>query len=357
MKNIAQINSLDIEILSPDAAEQVDIGQWNQLAQQSRYPNPFFEPWNLLPALRNLTDNNEIYLITIKDDKGLAGLFPVSTLFKFKCIRYLSIWKHDHCFLGDPLLLSGININDIIDQLKTRLGANWFFIPLHSPQLLRKGKFFVYDKQCSRGGITDNRCIQSHLDGLSGKSCREIRRYFRKIHNNFNIKFIEHFNPGQGISHFTTLEHKGWKGKSGGSILAKKNIEIYYNEMAEMANSQDKFVFQELWADSALLAMSMRIKTRGFWFDIKTTYDEDYRQYSPGKVLELINLEFLKFEHFQQLDSCTSPENVLVNKYWPEKITLHNSNIFFTSLFGRFWKNVFLIKWFISSLVQAKNND
>ena len=348
MSEFLKAGDMEVEILSPGEAEQLDSILWQKLACESCFPNPFFEQWCLLPALRHFTDKQTVFLVVVRHDGAFVALFPVVLFRKYKCIPYVSIWQHDHCYLSDPLLIRDVDMLFLVQVLTGYFHAHWFFIPVHDPALFPASKY-VTSLRWSRGAVYDKNEIEAHLRGVGGKSRREIRRSFKKLYDNLDIKYVEHHDLRRGLDNFCNLEHSGWKGHTGGSILSSSNVTLFYSDMIAKVKNHECLCFQELWDGNTLIASAMRMMRGGYWYDIKTTYNENYREYGPGKLLELINLEFLKFEDFIQLDSCTSRDNYVINKYWPHHISLCSSYIF-QGLFTRLlWKYTLQLKWRLGS--------
>jgi len=335
--------SFNIDILSPSEADKIDASEWNSLGVSSLYPNPFYQRWCLLPALHNLVNQDRVYVITIRQNAELIGLFPVTILNYKKSTKYLSMWNHDHCLLNDPLLSRKVNFRKIINKIGRMLNVSWVQLPMHNPQLMNKG-FGLYKHYFYRAAITDKSKIQNHLESMKGKDRREIRRVQNKINSDFDIKHIEHENIEAGMSRYSELEYKGWKGRKKGSILSNDNVKNYYFEMASNPDSDSHIVFHELWADKHLVAISIRFKQNNSYYDIKTCYDEDYKNYCPGKILELKNLSLLESESFDIVDSCTSPENALINKLWHGRIKLQTSHVFFGTIKSQCWHLFYMVK-------------
>src|SRR4051812_49302881 len=67
---------------------------WQELAADAAEPNPFYEPWMLLPALRSFSRAGEVEVILVFRDERLCGLFPVA----FRRGR-AELWRHPYCYL------------------------------------------------------------------------------------------------------------------------------------------------------------------------------------------------------------------------------------------------------------------
>ena len=63
--------------LRPDAIDDGLIADWTALANDTAEPNPFAEPWCLLPGMRHFPDPNA-RLFVVDDAAGLVGLIALT---------------------------------------------------------------------------------------------------------------------------------------------------------------------------------------------------------------------------------------------------------------------------------------
>src|SRR5438105_122621 len=52
-------------------------GPWQELAAAAAEPNPFYEAWSLLPALRTFARGERIEVVLAFRGEALCGLFPM----------------------------------------------------------------------------------------------------------------------------------------------------------------------------------------------------------------------------------------------------------------------------------------
>src|SRR5216684_1529398 len=61
---------------------------WEELAVEAIEPNPFYEPWMLIPALRALGTGKDLFVVlvlTVKEGKPvLCGVFPLEKRQRYK---------------------------------------------------------------------------------------------------------------------------------------------------------------------------------------------------------------------------------------------------------------------------------
>src|SRR5437016_5278579 len=83
------------------------IPEWESLAAQALEPNPFFEHWLLLPALRAFAANDDLRIVCIRRGGKLAALFPFRLVSRYKGLplNALASWRHPHCLLCTPLVV------------------------------------------------------------------------------------------------------------------------------------------------------------------------------------------------------------------------------------------------------------
>src|SRR4051812_4217570 len=78
---------------------------WRRLAQAALEPNPFYEPWMLLPALEHLHGGAELEVAlvfgpSLDGEPLLCGVFPLERLRHFHGVPlpFGCLWRYAHCF-------------------------------------------------------------------------------------------------------------------------------------------------------------------------------------------------------------------------------------------------------------------
>lgn len=342
-KVLAKPDSIKIEILLRDEIEQVSLDQWRQLSNESVYVNPFYEPWCLVPAFRHLDKQKEVYLVTAYENGKLAALFPVILKSSHLGIRYLAIWKHSHCFLSDPLCLESACLSEIVEHVVETLSASIFQIKDHSPLFsnhkIRRPNVVI----CStRAAISNTGNVRHHLETLPKKMRAENRRLKRRVVERPDVSYYtsaDRLNI-DWLETYCKLEHAGWKGRQKGSIYSSPEVSRYYSDVNSEAGKIGRIEFQGLFSGANTLAASFHIISRNRVFELKTSYNENFGDCYPGVVLELMNMEMYDGSNFQSIDSCTSPQNELINRLWPDQRHIWNSFYFSNSLWGRTLKAI-----------------
>jgi CelD/BcsL family acetyltransferase involved in cellulose biosynthesis len=332
-----------IDILPRSEIGRISLAQWQQLSKESVFINPFYEPWCLLPAVRYLELHKKVFIVTAYERDRLVALFPVVLKRAPLSIRHLAIWKHSHCFLSDPLCLEESHLPPMIDAVTQRLSATLFQIKDHSPFpnsfYSRRVGFFITS---TRGAIFNAENVQQHFDAQPRKRRAENGRVIRRLIDSGDVTYVtsRDISDIDWLETYCALEHAGWKGRAKGSIFSSRGTSRYYREVDAEGRKLGLMEFQGIFEGSSPLAVSFRIVSRGCAFELKTTYNENFKQCYPGVVLELLNMDALGKSNFTMVDSCTSSNNSLVNRIWPDRREICNSFYFSNGHFGRLAKSV-----------------
>ena len=100
-----EIRLLKVDQLA-DPAFRTD---WEDLVGQAGEPNPFFEPWFLLPALRTLDPDQTVEVAAWFCRGRLSGLLPMlrGSDYYGRRMPHVRGWLHFNAFCGVPLISSG----------------------------------------------------------------------------------------------------------------------------------------------------------------------------------------------------------------------------------------------------------
>lgn len=96
------------------------------------------------------------------------------------------------------------------------------------------------------------------------------------------------------VARFGEIESKGWKGGSGTAVhVGNPQGAFYADVMEEFAVRRSACVY-ELYFDDTLVAMQLCLMSPSMLVLLKTTYDEQYSNFSPGRLLlySLLGQEF-----------------------------------------------------------------
>jgi CelD/BcsL family acetyltransferase involved in cellulose biosynthesis len=314
----------------------VDVAQWASLADASISINPFYEHWNLLPALRNLADDS-VSLITLESDGEIHALLPVvgSRIGAFTGIKS---WKHNHCFVNTPLFRSQDALSQLVRQALTHFDTAFFNMDQYAGNidLISDGSngTSVINRACQALDISWDQFLSGHSKRLQS----EYRRILRKADTN-HFQYSESSPDDSSLEWFdafSQLEGSGWKGSNNSAIICNDRVYQYYLEVIENGWSQEKMQFQKFCKGGTPVAISFRCVSRGHCYCVKTSFDEDLRSLSPGIALELNNLKSLFESEHVFADSCSSPDNAMLNRLFLDRLPIASTLIYASTISGRF---------------------
>lgn len=140
---------------------------------------------------------------------------------------------------------------------------------------------------------------------------KNVYRYLNKIEKeNIKVSFVKLSQPDElkkGLYRYGQLENLGWKGKAGTAIHPNNVQGYFYNEMIQNFSLNNQASIFELYLNNILAASRLCLNTKETIIILKVTYNENLKQFSPGKLLlyKMIEKEFEEKEH-QQIEFYTN---------------------------------------------------
>jgi len=301
--------------------------EWQDLAASAAEPNPFYEPFILLPALRAFAGRERVEVVLAERGGVLCGLFPVV----FRRGR-AELWRHPYCYLTAPLLRRGVEraaIRCWLDALASRTTVVRLedvpgdgCVRTHLVDELNERRWpSLVTQAYTRAVLRPGRSAEEFLAGaLTGKRRKEYRRQRARLAENGSLT-LEELAPGTdprpSIGEFLALEAAGWKGRDGVASLGDR---AFLEEMAAGAAREGKLQMLALRLDGRPVALKINLLAGDAAFAFKITFDESFARYSPGVLLELDNVERAhRLPSLRFMDSCAAPNRFMINHLWPDR--------------------------------------
>lgn len=319
---------------SPEARRR-----WDALAACAAEPNPFFESWYLLPSLRTLDPRGQVQLLRFECDGQLAGLLPVAREMRYYRwpIPHHRSWIHANCFLGIPLVATGMERpfwRALLEWADTNAGTALFLHlshlalagPLHDALavvLAEQGRASALVHREERALLRSKLSPEAYLEAaLSAKKCKELRRQHNRLSELGELRFKRQVD-GAGLSEWTqsflALEHSGWKGAGASALASHQVTQDLFSDALAGAAAQDKLERLTLSLDGQPVAMLVNFLTGPGAFSYKTTFDERYARYSPGVLIQRENLALLERTGIEWCDSCAAADHPMIDRIWRER--------------------------------------
>lgn len=134
------------------------------------------------------------------------------------------------------------------------------------------------------------------------KLTRNIRRYLKRLDRTSAKVTLEiltkHEDVVAAVAEYGMLESTGWKGKQGTSIHPDSKDGLFYQELFSEFSKLSNAKIYRLRLNNSVIASRLLVYHNGIMVSLKITYDEDFAEFAPGRVLLYL---FLK-DAFKQRD-------------------------------------------------------
>lgn len=323
------------------------VAEWDKLAAQAIEPNPFYEPWFLLPSLRQLVAIDRVVVKAWFFEGRLCGLLPIvrSAAYYSHLVTHATGWLHANAFCGVPLIAAGHE-----DAFWRALLSHFDGMPrralfLHLPKMpadgpanaaldrvlaaSKRAHYIVAEESRAllRGDMTAADYFKA---AMSAKKRKELRRQHSRLAEEGALTF-ERIDGDEGLTawaeEFLTLEAAGWKGAEGSALASAPGTAAFFKQSMEGAAATGRLERLALRLDGRAIAMLVNFVTPPGAYSFKTAFDEDYARFSPGMLLQLVNLALLERPDVQWADSCAVEGHPMIERLWRDKRRMVSRNI------------------------------
>lgn len=320
---------------------------WDDLFQSSIWQNVSLAHNFLVPAFEHLNrDGARVLVIESRSVINpsvpvLCGLVPlVKKPIYCLPIPGLETWKHDQCFDSTPLLRKGcaaqvlaFMFEQLAEQgygllsLDTVTAEQEFQVALSDA--LKKTELVRFQRKLiSRAAFRPVRMLDEYVTEFVSKSVRRnCRRLARRLADVGNVTFEianENSDFEELAQSFLNIENTGWKRDSQTALAANAATHSFYRDMISRSASVGKARFLTLRLDGKPVAMLSDLQFDGRIYSYKTAFDEKFSAYSPGLQVELKNIEVMHEQGIELADSCTAPDNAMINKIWGQRLQIQD---------------------------------
>jgi len=320
-------------------AEDAPRARWQALAEAASTPNPFFEPWYLLPALESFDPHARTCLFSVEVGDQLVGIMPLCTAPRYGRwpLPHRTTWMHANAFLGAPLVRAGCEAlfwKALLDWVDAAPGKALFLhlpaMPLEKPLTQALFDLARSTNRAAALVMREQRALlhsplspDAYLErALTGKKRKELRRQHARLAEQGNLTFDRSDNAheiGPWIDDFLRLERGGWKGKTDSAMACAPATETLFRSAIEQAAALGKLERLGLYLDGKPIAMLANFLTPPGSYSYKTAFDEAYSRFSPGVLLQRENLALLNRQDITWCDSCAAPDHPMIDSLWTER--------------------------------------
>lgn len=324
---------------------------WEDLARSALEPNPFYESWMLIPALRNFGGGKDLQLVLVfapnrarpKEPPLLCGVFPLDRNPRYKGlpVSVLSLWKHIYCFLCTPLIRADCArkcLSAFFDWLASDSSTSplveFNFVsgegPFHQALIdtlnQRLSLSFVSDIY-NRAMLRPKASTDDYLrEAMSREHRKDVRRKTRRLAELCSLRYTELKPDGDvdgWLEDFMRLEVRGWKGELGGALASNEVNRAYFRAVAKEAFRRGRLKMFALESNGERVAQKCNFLAENGSFAFKIAYDESYARFSPGLLVEMENIRRIhETPEAEWMDSCAAPVHFMINRLWLDRRTI-----------------------------------
>ncbi|QDV86093.1 GNAT family N-acetyltransferase [Planctomycetes bacterium TBK1r] len=326
-----------------DACEMESlVPAWRRLVERCAWRNPCFEPEFLIPLMKHRSDASARLLVVEGtpangDASEVYGVMPLVTQAFYRLpIHCVHAWRPDEAFESTPLL-DRQYANEALAAILTSLSetgarllafdtvsaAPEFDQCLRSTAAQNRLSTFSRDR-FTRAAVEPDADAEAYLRQCMSKNRRKkAKKLLTKLQGKGDVAFQHSGGANdlhQWAHQFVDLEASGWKGREGTALACQSQSLAFFLEMVDRFGQQDSIRFGRLTLDGASIAMLVDLRSGGHVSGYKTTYDERFAEFSPGFLLELQNVRWLHESGCTVCDSCTDPNNALINSFYAQRL-------------------------------------
>lgn len=330
-----------------EVTDRAFVAAWERLVARAAEPNPFFEPWYLVPSLAQWGAAERVTVKAWFHDGRLAGLMPSlrSARYYSHIVTHATGWLHANAFCGVPLVAAGLEEEfwrALLAHFDRRARHALF---LHLPVLPAGGpvdaaleRVLATDRRAHYRVAEENRAVltgeigaQAYLEeSMSAKKRKELRRQRNRLAEEGALAF-ERLEGETGLadwtSEFLALEAAGWKGEAGSALASAPDTAALFTQALAGAAAAGRLERLALRLDGRAIAMLANFITPPGAYSFKTAFDEDYARFSPGMLLQLENLALLERADVEWADSCAVEGHPMIERLWRDKRHMVSRNI------------------------------
>jgi CelD/BcsL family acetyltransferase involved in cellulose biosynthesis len=302
---------------------------WDGLSAEAVYPNPFHSrPVLAAHKACGLLDE-PLRILAVSAGETLQALLPfVPNGARIGLRRSHAVWLPSRFAVNGTPLLGPTAPAAAVDCLVGAMegtGALWR-LPLLSVES-PVGRELV--RACRRRGFpveiiaSFERAVLHRrgrddgdaLDHPGGRRRKGLCRRLRRLEEQGRVAFAS-FTAGEGLREaveaFLALERAGWKGRRGTALVARAPGASLARTLFGPSDAVVSSRADVLALEGRPIAVSLALLCGGTAFLLKSAYDESFRRFAPGLLLEdAIRRSFLDEGFAEKLDSASLPGCVL----------------------------------------------
>ena len=293
-----------------DGLDADSLAAWDALARQLPMgANPFAMPQFVLPAARWLTPGHSPVVAMVErtgaGGKELIGLgcftrerpnwrVPVPHLRSYHTLH--TFRSGMLCAPNESATVAGALLDHAGGRNPRVHAIEFHNLPAACPifaslrKLAREAGGGWFERHRFQRPVLDLGAGISPLAGFPGSAMKSMRRCRRRLAERGEVGFRTRQGEAAVQTHMR-LEHAGWKGANGTSLLSSVEQAGFFREMSARFGETGAMVFAETLCDGEVVASSSNLLLGDTLNAFKIGWDPEFAKASPGRMNEMSLLE------------------------------------------------------------------
>ena len=281
--------------------------EWIELCEEGACNEPFFRPEWFVAFVENF--EKEIQLLTVRSGGKLRAVLPLVKrkgnlhgipVRSLEALYNLNTQRFDLIHGADESERKGI-LKAVWKEIKRQ--SKWQILEM---RLVKNDSWLndllaVAESENYRTGIWQmdsapfvalpqgedkEKLINEYFSGLKKHFRQDLKRRLNRLKEQGAVEFV--FTRGyqsELMQKYFELEARSWKGRGGTAVACDPKVVKLHDDFARAVGAQNALFIYELKLDGKTIAMSLNIlfdRKTIFW---KTSFDEEYKRFSPGNLL------------------------------------------------------------------------
>jgi CelD/BcsL family acetyltransferase involved in cellulose biosynthesis len=322
--------------LNSTAALRSHAGAWDRLWRQSDVTQPTARAELVAYWVDTFADPHDFRAVVLRDGDRFVAALPLLHRRVGRLMEAYGLPGNEWSPAGDLLLDAEANRGVLCDQLVAELAVLprslfWFdAVPIDSC------RWRQFTAALHRAGVPADRHHRFDVAWLAttgtrhqaeAKLSKDFRRKLRKskrlLEDNGSLR-LQVVGPrdarqlGESLTSCLELEHAGWKGRAGSSILSTPAIRDFVVGQAQRLARCGHVQIASLWHDERLIAFEYAWQAKRVYHAFKVAYDQKYAHYSPGQMLTWMLLQRQLASPTCQAVDGMGPANQAALRWRPE---------------------------------------
>ena len=339
-------------IAGPVSTLRQQYDNWSHLAERCR-AHPSLHPDTQLAFLETMLPNARVAVVNVVRHGSLIGMLPLvsdrARLVNVPVRRLRVPGPLDSPDRFD-ILCAAHDRDQVVSSIWTALAArdDWDVVelvdlPEGGPgwQLLdlagdaRYGVGHRVSRTTPYVSLNPNLPLEQNLPGANTRFRADLRRCRRNLEKLGPVTFVRHSTYDDAVfTRFLEMEHAGWKGRNGSSILSDPRATAHHRRLARAAGANGSLAMYSLVCAGEPVAMHFGMIGGGQYAVPKLTYDERRNVYAPGQLIVWEVLQDCLAHGLIEFDFLGDSQP-WKDKWTDQRRTFHRAHIFNKTVAGR----------------------